>query len=451
MTLFGRFFSLNQRLWFFIIFSVLALPAWSISGEPWHAVLSCQTRTDVTPPRPGFRLKLPDFRFDNERFTVANSYKEATGTTVSEIWEGLTEGDKLTISGKATRSNSDSWSYSFSSQANNGDMFDLYGAMFGSDGKKIRQCSLNLTTLLSDLTKTWDATSEKAPIEYLLSNGQRWHYETSTPEKSRPILERPPASTEQNFVQKVEKYFQESPAKAIAVIDGSDIVFLDTKFPANRYSRFLSFSMGKTITTLAIGKAMCEEKISLDDRIDSIITELTGTPLGTSQIKDLLTMSSGTWEGFPDSSISTLTEDQSLRDGKSSYLDLLNIPRINSFARNSDGELRKPGLVFAYHSTDPLTLGLVINKVSGQIYAKYVESQILFPAGIRNSAVIGQDHYGYGAADGNVRLRLEDWARLAMWVLEKRKEDNCFGKYIKQATTRKIENLSQKIGPNYGG
>jgi hypothetical protein len=119
-----------------IFLFVTSIPALSITSKPWHAVLSCQSRTDITPVRPGFRLKLPDFRFENDQFTVENSYKEGSGGTVSEVWEGHADAQKLTISGQSIRNNSDSWAYKFSSLSDYGDMIELYGGMYGSDGKK---------------------------------------------------------------------------------------------------------------------------------------------------------------------------------------------------------------------------------------------------------------------------------------------------------------------------
>jgi CubicO group peptidase (beta-lactamase class C family) len=75
----------------------------------------------------------------------------------------------------------------------------------------------------------------------------------------------------------------------------------------------------------------------------------------------------------------------------------------------------------------------------------------LIPAGIRNEVIIGQDHFGFGAADGNIRMRLEDWARFAYWVKRHESGTDCFSEYVKQATKTQINNSGVKQGKSFGG
>jgi CubicO group peptidase (beta-lactamase class C family) len=237
----------------------------------------------------------------------------------------------------------------------------------------------------------------------------------------------------------------------MALMDGNQVVWLAYKSPASSSSRFLSFSVGKTVTAMAVGKAICEGKLSLNGRVSQFVPELAGTDLGQATIEDLLKMSSGTWQGNPDSTIVSAEQDQRIRSGSMNFLDLLSTSRVNTAEKNADGRPRKPGEHFVYRSTDPLALGVALNKVTGTTYAKYVEREVLIPAGIGRSAIIGQDHSGFGTADGNVRLYLEDWIRLAVWVKSNQVGRGCFSDYVRQATTTQVANKSKKSGVFFDG
>ena len=133
------------------------------------------------------------------------------------------------------------------------------------------------------------------------------------------------------------------------------------------------------------------------------------------------------------------------------FLDLLSTSKVNTAEKNAEGNPRKPGEYFAYRSTDPIALGVALNRVTGTTYAKYVEREVLLPAGIDRSGIIGQDRSGYGASDGNVRLFLEDWIRFAAWVKANESGSGCFSDYVRKATTLQIHNKSKKSGPAFEG
>lgn len=426
----------------------LAVPA---APKVWHGVVFCQARTDV-PNRPGYRLRMMDLDLSMPMLQAEETNKEDSGQTVRTVWRTQRSGDRLHLTGESTRGGNpkDRWTYEFEAPFAEDQTLDMAGVMKDAGGKPIRQCSVNLTTLVSDLSKTWSGSAETAPIDYLLSNGQAWHYTSARSPKPYALTERAPQGPEQDFIRKVRAFFDASEARGIAVIDGDQVVFKDTKMPAHRFSRFLSFSMAKSVTALAIGQAQCEGRLQLTARLADLVPELAGTFLGQSTVRDLLTMSSGTWEGFPDTSITTVEEDQQVRNGQLSFLQLLQMPRIHSAARDAKGLPRTPGEVFAYHGTDPLALGVVINRVTGMTYAQYVEKTQLMPAGVADSVIVGQDRFGHGVSDGNVRMRLDDWIRWARWVSEQSRAPGCLGDFVRQAGTPQIRNVSQKVGANYG-
>lgn len=288
-----------------------------------------------------------------------------------------------------------------------------------------------------------------ASDDWLLGQGQQWHYRTSTAGKPKPLNFRAPKPEEKDLVEKAQQMLATSSAKSIALIDGVDVVWVGYKSPADASSHLLSFSVGKTMTSMAVGKAICQGNISLTSITEDLVSELKGTDLGKSTVRNLLMMSSGTWEGNKDSTIVTREQDGQLLSGKMNNLDLLRTPQISTYQIRVFGK-SKAGESFHYHSTDPLTLGVILNKTTGMEYAEWLEKEVLLPAGIETYGIIGRDKSGYGSTDGNQRLTMKDWIRFAVWVKENEMASGCFGDYVRAASTTKISNNTQS-GKSFGG
>ena len=290
-----------------------------------------------------------------------------------------------------------------------------------------------------------------APDEWLLGRGQRWHYHTDTAKKPQELAIREPIGDEIAIVDKAKILLNNSSAKAVALIDGDQIVWSGYNLPANSKSLLLSFSVGKTITAMAIGKAVCAGKLSLTDSAESFVAELKDTALGRATVQQLLEMSSGTSAINRDSSIMSAEQERDMRLGKISFVDILKTPKVSNAHEGWSGNKRQPGEVFDYHGTDPLLLGVILNRATGISYAKWVEKEVLIPAGISNEAIIGQDHFDYGMADGNVRMTLEDWARFAIWVKRNESGSGCFSDYVKQASITHMPNTIKREGKAFDG
>lgn len=67
--------------------------------------------------------------------------------------------------------------------------------------------------------------------------------------------------------------------------------------------------------TLIIGQAVCSRLMTLETRAEQLLPELNGTDLGISRVRDLLTISSGTWFGNIDSSVETDRQAADLHSG----------------------------------------------------------------------------------------------------------------------------------------
>jgi CubicO group peptidase (beta-lactamase class C family) len=289
------------------------------------------------------------------------------------------------------------------------------------------------------------------PDSWLLSNGSNWHYQTAKSNAPAQLIFRQPTPTEKPIVEKAMRILENSSAKSMALLDGNNVVWVGYKKPANERSRFLSMSVGKTVASMAVGKAICAGKFSLNSVTQDIVPELKETDLGKATVRDLLMMASGTWEGNSDSTIYTNKQISEMDSGQLSTLDVLKTAQVSSAHKSIFGSKRKSGEEFAYRNTDPLTLGVIINKTTGTTFAKWVDQEVLLPAGIETSGVIGQDKFNYGASAGNVRLTLNDWMRFAWWVKQNETAQGCFGDYVRAASKTQITNSSKRSGKLFDG
>ena len=273
-----------------------------------------------------------------------------------------------------------------------------------------------------------------APDLWLVNPGQPWHHSVQGAAQPAELRRREPEPAERAVVANAKMMFANSSAKAMALVKGRDVIWMDVKPPVTPESLINGFSMGKTVTAMAVGKAICAGRLTLRTQAMEPVQELQDKDLGRATVADLLTMRSGAWEGNPDSTIWTAQEVQALAAGQISWLELLASPRVSAAATGFFGTRRKPGETFSYHSTDPLLLGVMLARSTGKSYAQWTAQEVLLPARIEGPAAIAQDKAaGYGNADGGVRMKLADWVRYAVWQRESEAAEGCFGQFVRDA------------------
>ncbi|MFD2908659.1 serine hydrolase domain-containing protein [Flavobacterium ardleyense] len=145
-------------------------------------------------------------------------------------------------------------------------------------------------------------------------------------------------------------------------------------------SKSNSFSMSKSIITMALGKAITEGKIkSLDQKVTDFFPELKGEFAKEVTVGDLSSMASGmNWDEKYYSPFSIVTRayfhDQ-LREV------ILNL-EINE----------KPGKSFKYSSGDTQLLAMCIEKATGEYVSDYVSKNFWQPMGAEHEALWQLDH-----------------------------------------------------------
>ena len=101
-----------------------------------------------------------------------------------------------------------------------------------------------------------------APDQWLLSNGREWHHKTGVSPTPLELKASAPTNPEAALIKRAQDILQNSSTKFMALMDGSDLVWsaAKTPLPENRRLFSMSMSMGKTVTSLAVGAAICDKK-----------------------------------------------------------------------------------------------------------------------------------------------------------------------------------------------
>ena len=317
---------------------------------------------------------------------------------------------------------------------------------------RIFVCIILLVLGVTALCQTMPAV---IPDEWLLARqGPSWWYKVKPSPNPITVSKREPTGAEQPLMGRAHSFTANHTAKVVALTDGATVVYADVKAPAAADSVLFGFSVGKTVTAMAVGQAICSGKLAFDTRAKDVIMQLDGKPLGEATVKDLLIMASGAAETGADGSIMTPAQLKEWQAGRLDLVDLVTEDRITKAERGVFSAY-KPGEHFAYKNTDPDTLGLMLGRVTGMTYAEWVQASILDKMGGAGPGLIIQDRQQHGLGEAGIRLTLDDWVRFAWWVKQASREKSCFGDFVRAATSTQIKHpgpaQARKSGKLFGG
>ncbi|MBR1576492.1 MAG: serine hydrolase [Bacteroidales bacterium] len=162
------------------------------------------------------------------------------------------------------------------------------------------------------------------------------------------------------------------------------------------------WSVSKTFTSMAIGLAISEGLLSLEDRVvdffpDRLPTEAS-TPLKEMRVNDLLTMGSG-FERDPCPQLRQSAEDW--------VQGILSVPVIHP-----------GGASFKYNSACTYLLSAILTRQSGQSLADYLKPRLFDPLGIEGWTW-EESPQGITCGGWGLRLKTEDMAKMGQLLLQK--------------------------------
>jgi CubicO group peptidase (beta-lactamase class C family) len=182
-------------------------------------------------------------------------------------------------------------------------------------------------------------------------------------------------------------------------------------------------SVSKSFNATAVGLAIAEGKLSLDDPVLKFFpADAPADPsdnLKALKVRDLLSMSGG-----------HDTEPRSANGG----------PSVKQFLAHP--LVHKPGTHFQYNSMGSYTLSAIVTKVTGQTSVEYLKPRLFEPMGIDNPEWASSPE-GHSIGGSGLKLCTEDVAKLGQLYLQKGQWN---GKqllpqqWVEQATSRQVPN-----------
>jgi len=195
--------------------------------------------------------------------------------------------------------------------------------------------------------------------------------------------------------------------------------------PYGPETRHELFSLSKSFTSTAVGFAVAERHLSIDDEVLSFFPDDAPSQptnnLKAMRIRDLLTMSAGH------------------QDETSSAAD-----KISPKAFLSQPVPHKPGTHFRYNTPATFMLSAIVQKKTGQTVLDYLQPRLFEPLGIAGP-VWNTNWQGISLGGYGLSVRTEDIARFGQLYLQKGKWDGkqlLPAEWVEMATSRQVSNGS---------
>lgn len=192
-------------------------------------------------------------------------------------------------------------------------------------------------------------------------------------------------------------------------------------------SRYESFSVAKSVVSLAVGRAVTQGRLGVDDPIGGYLPEA-DVAHGAITVRQLLTMSSGLhWNFFRDYNVSM---PDRVADALSLAID------------------RTPGTWFEYAQSPVALMAKVVERAVGRDFQAFLQDELFTPIGIApGSWSWTRDRAGNTVGFYGVTMRTADYARLGHLMRNRGRWKGTpliSEAYVEQATTPSAAN------PGYG-
>ncbi len=195
--------------------------------------------------------------------------------------------------------------------------------------------------------------------------------------------------------------------------------------PETRDKQHVMWSLSKSFTSTAVGLAVAEKKLSVDDLVLPFFPEYApadpSDKLRMMRVRDLLTMTTG-------------------HDSEPKFTP--DVAWEQSFFEHPVPH--KPGTHFLYNSPGSHLLSSILQKVTGERMLDFLRPRLFEPLGIQNphwdASPQGVTIGGWG-----LKIRTEDIARFGQLLLQKgrwNEQQLVPEKWVEQATTKQVSNGS---------
>jgi CubicO group peptidase (beta-lactamase class C family) len=205
----------------------------------------------------------------------------------------------------------------------------------------------------------------------------------------------------------VAEYLEAGSVAGLLVVKDGAIVYERYRLGNDEDTRWLSYSVTKSVVSMLVGAAIRDGYIeSVDEKITDYLPRLKGSAYDHTRIRDLLHMASGVaWDETyddPESDINRVNwETLALYD----YLD-------------DKPAAGRPGETFNYNTAETNLVGNLLRAAIGNNLSVYLEQKIWQPFGMADDAYWNLTEPGGGEFGGCcISATLRDYARLGLFAL----------------------------------
>ena len=205
----------------------------------------------------------------------------------------------------------------------------------------------------------------------------------------------------------LDEYFETHHTAGLLVIQNGEVLYERYGLGNTADSRWVSFSVAKSVVAMLIGAAIQDGYIdSVDEKVTDYLPRLAGSPYAETSIRNLLQMASGVeWNedyADPDSDVATASWET---------IELYDF--LNDKAR-----VAAPGERFNYNTAETNLAGTLLRAAIGNNLSTYLEEKVWGPFGMAAEAYWQLTEPGGGEFGGCcINATLRDYGRLGLFAL----------------------------------
>ena len=205
----------------------------------------------------------------------------------------------------------------------------------------------------------------------------------------------------------VDEYIRKQNVAGLIVVKNGTVVYERYELGNTRESRWLSYSVAKSVTSLLVGAAIKDGYIrSVDEPVTDYLPRLRNSAYETSSIRNVLQMASG-------------VEWTEVYDDPQSDINRVTWPTLElyEYLRNKP-RAAAPGETYNYNTGETNLVGTLVRSAIGNNLSTYLSEKIWKPFGMEFDAywVLSEEGGGeFGGSSLNATLR--DYARIGLFAL----------------------------------
>lgn len=230
-------------------------------------------------------------------------------------------------------------------------------------------------------------------------------------ETVRPLPNGPQFNIEAQIggrLETIDSFMLRYHTAAMIVVHDGRVRYERYRYGNKQNSRWVMFSVTKSIVSTAVAAAIVDGKIgSLDDQVVKYLPELEGSSYDGVSIRAALNMSSGVERAVDPASIAAMRSAYNSPDPEA----------VHGYLR-SLGRSAPPGTRFQYNDADTFVVGELVARATGTPLATYISKKIWVPAGMEDDAYMRTTAVGQEVSHGGLSATLRDIARFGLLALD---------------------------------